>query len=181
DLRDREKIACARAGARQTASAQTQLLPGSGARGYGQAYRARRRRHGDLRAEHGLPRGEREVEIDIVPAHPEQGMGVQRDIEIEVAVAATVDPLASLAGKAQALTVGGAAGNAHLELARDTVHEPVLAIFGHRELELDLGAVKSLLERDVDRDLVVLARHADFAPRSLWPPPSGNPGKKIRE
>jgi len=108
-------------------------------------------------------------------------MGMQRDIEIEIAVAPAVDPFSPLAREAQALAVGGAAGNAHLELARDTAHEPILVVFGHRELELDLGTVKSLLERDVDRNLVVLARHADFAPGALGPPTSRQSGKKVRQ
>src|SRR5438034_1106747 len=78
-------------------------------------------------------------------------------------------------------TVGRASRDARLQLARNALHEAVCVVFGHRQFQLDLRAVKRLLERDVDRDLIVLARNAHVAAR---PPPSRasrEPREKVAE
>src|SRR5207237_10539419 len=122
-----------------------------------------RRRHLDARAERGLPWCERQVEIEILAIGAEDGMRRDLDVEVEVAVAPTVNALATLARHAQLGAVGHALRDAHLEMMRDAPQESVLVHLGRGEVEIDLGAVVSLLERDADTGLEVLAGHRDRA------------------
>src|SRR5262245_45981604 len=84
-------------------------------------------------------------------------MRLQHVVEVQVAIGAAVEALATLSRNAQALSVRRALGNARLELALHAVHESLLVVFGHCEVEIDFGAVIRLVERDVRDDLVVLA------------------------
>jgi len=130
----------------QAAPGEPQLPAGMRSRRDLEAHRSAERGHLHARAEHGLPRRERKIEEEIVAAHAKEPMRMQRDIEIQVAVASAVQPLASLAGQAQALAVGGAPWECALEGAPHAARETALVVLGDLELEIDLGAAISVLQ-----------------------------------
>ena len=105
---------------------------------------------------------------------------MERDVEIQVAVASAVQPLAALPGKAQALTVGRSLGDAHLERARYAPDAPLVVEFRNRQVELHLRAAIGVLEGDVGRDFIVLAWHA-YRPRATPAAPAAQPGEKVSE
>src|SRR5947209_9748294 len=88
---------------------------------------------------------------------------MQCDIEIQVAAASAVQPLASLAGQAQTLAVGGALGNARFEGVPHAARETALVVLGDGQLEIHLGAAVGFFQRDVRGDLVVLPGHWNLA------------------
>src|SRR5437773_12351104 len=93
-------------------------------------------------------------------------MRMQCDIEIQVAVASAVQPLASLAGQAQALAVRGALGHARLEGAPPAVRETARAVLGCGQLESHLRAAVGHSDGDVSPDHVGLGRSAKCAAAS---------------
>src|SRR5438477_1301091 len=78
-------------------------------------------------------------------------MRMQDDVEIEVAVAPAIDPLAALPAQPQPLPVGSALRNADGD--------------GFLEREIDLGPAMRFVEREVDRRFVVLPRNRTLPPR----------------
>src|SRR5438309_1546414 len=163
DLDDREEFARSRMRFGQTAPGEPQLPAGMRSRRDLEAHRSAERGYQHARPEHGLPRRERKIEEEIVAAHAKEPMRMQRDIEIQVAVASAVQPLASLAGQAQALAVGGALGNARLEGAPHAARETAVVVLGDAQLQVHLGAAVGFFQRDVRRDLVVLPGHWNLA------------------
>src|SRR5438552_10262038 len=163
DLDDREEVARSRMRFGQTAPGEPQLPAGMRSRRDLEAHRSAERGHLHARAENGLPRRERKIEEEIVAAHAKEPMRMQCDIEIQVAVASAVQPLASLAGQAQALAVGGALGNARFEGPPHAARETALVVLGDAQLQVHLGAAVGLFQRDVRRDLVVLPGHWNLA------------------
>src|SRR2546427_8157737 len=92
-----------------------------------------------------------------------QRMRVQYDAQIQVAVATTVETFASFPRNAQLLPIGCTARDANLELARHATRKTLIVIFGQRQVEIDLGAVKCLLQSNVDCNLIVFTRNGNFA------------------
>ena len=164
DVDDREQIAFAAAGLRQSAFSEPQLLSGPRARGDLEHDRTARRRQLHGRAEHRFPRRERQIDIQIVPCHTEQRMRLEHDVEIQIAIAAAIESLATLAGDAQPLAIGRALGNARFERALRAMDDAAVVVVGHDQIELHLRAVIGLFERDMRRDLVILAGERHVAP-----------------
>ncbi len=69
----------------------------------------------DFGAEHGFPRGEGEIVVEVGVAGGEVGVGGVADAEEEVAWRAAADAGGALSGDADATTVGGARGDTDLE------------------------------------------------------------------
>ena len=68
---------------------------------------------------------------------------------------ARAQPRAALAGDAQLLPVGDAARDAHLDRMRDAAHAALLVVLQHAKVELELGPMEGLVERDFRHRLVV--------------------------
>src|SRR6267378_1489716 len=98
----------------------------------------------DLRAQCGLPRRDRDFQMQVVAGHPEQRMRAQRDVQVKVARRAAIGPRPALAAEPQLFAVGDAARDARADAASI-------------QLELALGAARGFLQADVDIDRVVLA------------------------
>src|SRR6266853_1857833 len=178
DLDDREEVSFSRVRLGEAATGEPQLLAGARSGRDLQAHRSGE--GGDLhaRAEHRFPWRERQVEVEIVAARAKEPMRMQGDAEIQVAVAPAVQAFAPLAGHAQALAVGGALRNARLERAAHAARETLLVVFGHLELEIDLGAAVRILQRNVRGDFVILSGHADLAAARS---PAAAAAGKVRE
>src|SRR6195256_3560333 len=152
DLDDREEVALSPVRFGEAASGEPQLPAGVRSRRDLEAHRSAQRGYQHARAEHGFPWRERKIEEEIVAARAKEPVRMQCDIEIQVAVASAVQPLASLARQAQALAVRGALGDARLEGAPHAVREAALVVLGDCQLEIHFGAAVGFLERDVRRD-----------------------------
>src|SRR5262249_61690871 len=99
------EIARAAAGPGQALAGEAELLPAVRAGGHLHARRAVERRHLDLRPERRFPGRDRDLDVEIVAARSEQGMGLEHDVEVQVARRAAVRAGTALAGEAQALAV----------------------------------------------------------------------------
>ena len=156
------------AAARHAASARRSCWPARVPGGHLERDGAGRRGQLDARAEHRFPRRERKIDVEIVARHAIERMIGNFDVEVQVAIRAAVDALAALAGHAQLLAVGDAARDARANAMRHAAHAAVGIPFERRQLEVDLGAVEGLLERDAHDCLVVAARQS--AGRARRPP-----------
>src|SRR5579864_4168080 len=146
-------------GARQSAPGKAQLLPRVRARRHLERHGSGRCRHVDTRAEHRFPWRERQIHVEIEALGAVQRMRLHLDVEIEIAVAAAVRTLAALAGNAQLLPVGHTLRHADADLARHASQDAVFIGLRHRHVELDLGSLVRLVEREANRRLEVLPRH----------------------
>ena len=61
---------------------------------------------------------EGQIEVDVLPADPIPRVRLDHDVEIKIAVASALDPLAAFAGNAQLLAVANALGDAHVDAPR---------------------------------------------------------------
>jgi len=97
---------------------------------------------------------------------PVQRMRTQADVEVQIAIAPAIQPLAALARQAQTLAIGRTLRNARPDSAGHAMQPALLIVFGHVQIEIDLRAVEGLIDADRDRDLIVVAghRHARPAP-----------------
>src|SRR3977135_248447 len=178
DLDDREEVALSPVGLGGAAPGEPQLLAGARPRRDLEAHRSCEGGNLHTRAEHGFPRRERKIEEEIVAAHAKEPVRMQRDIEIQVAVASGVQPLASLAGQAQALAVRGAFRNARFECAPHAARVTALVVLGHFELEIDLGAAISRLHSNSRGDFVVFSGNWNLA---AAPPGAVHPARNAGE
>src|SRR5690606_31950056 len=112
DLRHRVEVTRALLALGQAATGQPQLAAAAGAGGHLEVHRAGERGHLHRGAPGRLPRGERQVYVQVVPRHPVEGVGLQLDVQVEVAVGPAVQALAALAREAQAVPVRHAPGDA---------------------------------------------------------------------
>src|SRR5439155_15294236 len=181
DLHDREQIAFAAPRLREAALAEPQMLPGVRARRHLELHEPARRRQLDRRAEHGLRRRERQIDVKVVTAHAEERMRLEHNVEVEVAVAATVEALAALARNTQTLPVRRTLRDPRLERARHAVRDALLVVFGHAQVELHFGTPIRLVERDVRRDFVVLAAHRPGLPALPRARPAAEALEQVRQ
>ena len=108
DLGHGEQIAGAAARLRQSAAREPQLAARRCAGRHLRGSRARRASGSRASRPARLPTAQRQVQVQVVTGRAIQAMRLERDVEIQVAIAATLETLAALAGQAQALAVDGA-------------------------------------------------------------------------
>src|SRR5436309_622289 len=94
-------------------------------------------------------------------------MRMQYDAQVQVAVATAVETFAPFARNAQLLPVRCTARDANLELARHATRKALVVIFWQRQVEFELGAVKRLLQSNMDCNLVVIAGDGSFGAPSF--------------
>src|SRR3989442_10554563 len=109
-------------------------------------------------SEHRFPGRERQIDIDVPAADAVQRVRLDCDVEVKIAVASALHSLAPFARNAQLLAVGNAFRNAHLDTMGYAACVALVVEFEHAQLELDLGAVKSLREAEAHRGLVIAPR-----------------------
>src|SRR6185436_6311376 len=105
--------------------------------------------------ERRLPRGEGDLEVEVVTAHAVERVGLEVDLQVEVARGAAIRARAALAAQPQPLAVGRAGRNARGEAAA-------------LELDRALGAKEGFVQGEAHGDFEILAgeRHGGAAPRA---------------
>src|ERR1700746_3286175 len=119
DVRDRVQVAGLVGGPRQTASREAQLLAGASPGRHLERNGAPGRGQIDRRSERRFPGRERKVDVQVLSRSAIQRMGLALDVEVEIAVASSVDALAALPRNAQLLAVDDALRDAHLDAPRN--------------------------------------------------------------
>ena len=97
------------------------------------------------------------MSIDLV-----QLVRLQFDIQIKVTGTPTTHALPALARDAQALTIGCALGNAHLDRPSDAAHGVVLPYLGGRDKNFDFDTSDHVLQPHLNAGFEVLTRHAEL-------------------
>ena len=70
-------------------------------------------------------------------------MRSQADVEVEIAIAAAVETLATLAGQPQPLTIGGTLGDTRAQRVRYAAQAALGVVLGHVQIQIDLRALNA--------------------------------------